>query len=118
MLEDDDIRDMFAGVLGGIYGPAVLRTVVRSGVRDPATGTFPSVPTNTDVRAQRDVCTHKQMAHQGYSDKDVRIMVLQSGILVRPNTDSEITQRGEVFMVMDVDEDPCRVYWDLRARRK
>lgn len=118
MLEEDDIRDMFAGVLGDLYGPAVLRTMTRSNVRDPATGTFPLSATTTNVRAQRDVCTHKQMAHQGYSEKDVRIMVLQSGVSVRPNTDSEITQGGELFMVMDVDEDPCRVYWDLRARRK
>lgn len=118
MLEEDGIRDMFAGVLGDIYGPAVLVTLSRSNVRDPATGTFPVTTTSTNVRAQRDVCTHKQMAHVGYSEKDVRIMVLQSGVSVRPNTDSEITQRGETFLVMDVDEDPFRVYWDLRARRK
>lgn len=118
MLEDDDIQDMFGSVLGDIYGPAVLVTKTRSTTRDPQTGAFLETETSTNVRAQRDVCTAQQMAHPGYSDKDVRIMVLQSGISVRPNTDSEIIQRSERFLVMDVDEDPFRVYWDLRARRK
>lgn len=118
MLEDDSIRDLFGSVLGDIYGPAVMVTKTRSAVRDPETGVFPESVTRTPVRVQRDVCTSRQMAQSGYSDKDVRIMVLQSGVCVRPNTDSEIIYRSESFLVMDVDEDPFRSYWDLRARRK
>lgn len=118
MLEDDDIRDLLGSVLGSIYGPAVLVTKTRGTVRDQDTGGFPENTTRTDVSVQRDVCTTKQMGQAGYSDKDVRMIVLQSGVSVVPNTDSEIEHRGETFLVMDVDEDPFRVYWDLRSRRK
>lgn len=118
MLGGDDIQDMFASVLGGIYEEATLVTMSRGTVRDKETGLFGNTPSRTAVSVQRDVCTTRQMAQQGYSDKDVRIMVLQSGVSVRPNTDSEIEYRTETYLVMDVDEDPFRVYWDLRARKK
>lgn len=118
VLENDDIQGLFGDVLGSIYGPGVLVTRARSSVRNPVTGVFPYTDTSTNVLVQRDRCTSRQMAQVGYSDKDVRIMVLQSGVMVRPDTDSEIVHRGETFLVMDVDEDPFRVYWDLRSRKK
>lgn len=117
MLSSDDVQDLFGDVLGDLYEDAVLVTYTRSATRD-ATGGFPKIPTNTDVKAQRDVCTQRQMSLELYSAKDVRLMVLQSGISVVPNTDSEIEYRSERYTVMDVDQDPFRVYWDLLARKK
>ena len=118
MLEDGRISAMFAGIPQGIYGPGSLVTVVTGTTRDQSTGVFPVAQTTTPVRVQRDVCTQRQMSQAGYSEKDVRLMVLQHGVAVTPNTDSLVVHRGETFAVMDVDEDPCRVYWDLRARRR
>lgn len=115
MLTNGDIRDLFGDVLGGIYTPGTLVTYVRSGTRDQ-NGEFPKTPTSTSVLAQRDRCTQKQMTQAGYSGKDVRLMVLQSGVAVVPDTDSEVLFLSERFAVMDVDQDPCGVYWDLRAR--
>lgn len=115
MLSDGDIRDMFFDILHDIWDDGVLITAARSTTRNQ-NGEFPLTHTSQPVKVQRDSCTQKQISQPGYTTKDVRIMVLQSGVPVAPNTDARVSHRGEIFMVMDIDEDPCCVYWDLRAR--
>ena len=118
MLEDNDVQGLFAGILADVYGPASLTVWSTGTTRDPATGVFQKTSTSHSVRVQRDSCTQRQMAQKGYVDKDVRFLVLQSGVSAVPNTDCTISHRGENFDVMDIDEDPFRVYWDVRARKK
>jgi hypothetical protein len=115
MLSDGNIREIFFDMLCGIWDDGILATAAMSVTRDQ-NGEFPLSYTSQSVKVQRDACTQKQISQPGYTTKDVRIMVLQSGVAVPPNTDSRISHRDEMFVVMDIDEDPCAVYWDLRAR--
>lgn len=117
MLVSDRIQALFGAALHGIYEPAVLETWALSGTRDPATGTFSQTKSGEhDVRAQRDVCTEAQRGQDGYSAEDVRFLILQSGVSAQPNSDSRIIYRGGPYLVMSVDQDPARSYWDCRAR--
>lgn len=117
MLSSDDVQDMFSSVLDGMYENGEMSVVSVSPSRDPETGEFPRTEVWHPVKMQRDVCTQNQRVQPGYSPKDVRLIVLQSRQTASPNTDSSLRYRGETFVVMDVDSDPFRVYWDLRARR-
>lgn len=116
MMSLDDVQRLFGTVLGTIYMDASLVVFSRSGVRDPVSGEFPKQPVPNDVKVQKDECTNRQMSEAGYSAKDVRFMVLQSGVGVVPDTDAELHVKGTRYMVMSVSEDPYRVYWDLRCR--
>lgn len=117
MMSSDDVQDMFASVLDGMYENGKMSIISVSSVRDPETGEFPRSEVWHPVKMQRDVCTQNQRVQPGYSPKDVRMIVLQSRQIAEPNTDSNLSYRGETFSVMDVNSDPFRVYWDLRARR-
>ena len=117
MLSTDRIQSIFGSVLLNIYEDGTLQSVTQNPVRDPNTGTFPSVlGTPEACKLQRDKCTNRQREEVGYSSEDVRFLILQSGLVVTPNTDSRVSYRGFNYRVMSVDQDPARAYWDIRAR--
>lgn len=111
------IQRMAGSVLSTLYEDAVLEIWEMGTERDPATGTFPVIKKSEHrVKVQRDECTEAQRADPGYVAQDVRFLVLQHCLCARPDTDSRIRYRGATYRVMDVAEDPARVYFDARAR--
>ena len=147
MLSSDDIQEMFGDVLGDIYMDASLVVVTTGTVRNPSTGVLERTTETVPVKVQKESCSSKHMVQPGYTPSDVRFLVLQSGARVsasllqeiedsvtqedgvylvmtesgvpaRLDTDAVLVFGSSQYMVMDVDEDPFRVYWDIRARRK
>lgn len=117
MLGTDYLQNLFGSVLSTIYEDASLETWAKSSTRVPVKGTFPYARTAQEsCKVQRDACTEAQRGQDGYAAGDVRFMVLQSGVGMQLNTDSRIVYRGQTYLVMAVDQDPARVYWDCRAR--
>lgn len=118
LLAGDAIQSLFGSVLGSVlYENARLESWAKSSVRDPATGTFPyALSAQADCKVQMDACTEAQRGQDGYAVGDVRFMVLQSDLPTQVNTDSRIAYRGQTYLVMSVEQDPARVYWDCRAR--
>lgn len=119
MLSTNRIQSMFGRILAKIYEPAQLETWARSNVRDAQTGEFPyTMQSSAPVRVQKDACTEQQRAAEGYTTKDVRFLVLQSGMSAVLDSDSRIVYRGVTYRVFTpIDEDPARVYWDARCRK-
>ena len=74
-----------------------------------------------ECQAQVDSATQAMRAADGYTEGDMRILVLASGLAGAVTTDSriEITSGPHVggWLVASVARDPIGVYWELRGRR-
>lgn len=71
--------------------------------------------------AQVDAATQAMRAADGYTEADMRVMVLSDGFAGGITTDSrvEITAGPHVgnWLVASVARDPLGIYWELRGRR-
>lgn len=74
-----------------------------------------------ECQVQVDSATQAMRAADGYTEGDMRILVLASGLSGAITTDSrvEITAGPNVgsCLVASVARDPLGVYWELRGRR-
>lgn len=114
-LLDGDIQSLFGGVFsqlyldGAIYAPMTYTD-------DGQGGLTASEPTATPCKLQIDACTERQKLEQGYSARDVRILVLQSGLGARPSPGSRIAAKGVLYTIGPVvTEDPASSYFEIRG---
>lgn len=85
MLVGDFVKNLFGAAFSGMYELATLRVYAMSEDRNPETGTFPmSLLSTESVRVQHDACTEDQKAQDGYSAKDIRLIMLQQGVRTPP----------------------------------
>ena len=116
-LLDGGMAAIFGAAFGGVYLPATLHRK-QDAVRD-AGGSITSGGGTTDVacRAQRDAVTERMRLADGYTDRDVRILVLAASFSGTITTDDEITVAGVRYAIGSVDMDPAGVAYDLRGQR-
>lgn len=83
----------------------------------PNTGT----PVERPCKVQFDACTEAMRAADGYTAKDVRILILVGTIEGDIRTDEHIAVAAGVHLgrwsIESVDLDPARLGWDVRGRR-
>lgn len=112
-LLDGGAAAAFAGIFSGIYLDGTLH---RATTIDDGEGGGSTTYADEAVKAQLEACTEAMRQADGYTDLDVRILVLASGV-ARPDTDTQITVDGTRYAVQPpVYRDPCGSYWDCRAR--
>jgi hypothetical protein len=106
---------LFRSVLGGVYLNATLHrpTTTPDGAGG---GTTTPDATGEAVKIQFEAVTEAMRQAQGYTDLDVRILMLASGV-ERPTTDHEIVHDGTRYAIVGpVGRDPAGAYWDIHAR--
>jgi len=114
-LLEDAIAATFAGAFAGIFLDATLHrpTITED---DEGGGTSDPDDDGEPVKAQLEAATEAMRAAEGYTEKDVRILVLAHGV-DEPDSDCEITVRGVRYLIANVGRDPAGAYWDLHGRR-
>lgn len=115
-LLDGGLQAVFGAAFGGLYLDATLH---RQGLTFASDGdvTEPG-DTNEPVKAHFDRVTEAMRQAEGYSEKDVAILILQDGVSAAPTTDDELTLGGQRWKIVGLpDEDPARTYWLVRGRR-
>lgn len=119
MLAGDRLRNLLSRGIMSLYEPATMQVRTRSTTRDSSTGEFPyTLGSAINIRVQRDICTHRQTQAEGYVAGDVRFMIAQASSSTKPSLDGIITYRNEKYELFPpLDEDPARVYWEVRGRR-
>ena len=78
-----------------------------------------SEPELIDCRVQVDACTEAMRAAEGYTEKDVRLIVLREGVGPLTTDDRVEVLSGPcagVYMVQSVGLDPAGAAFDCRAR--
>lgn len=117
LLDSDDIQQLFGDVFSDIYGDGELIRVDM--VRGPGGVMTPTEQPPVPVKVQTDRCDHAMRDAPGYSDTDVKLLILQSGVSGRkPNTDDIVVARGQRWKISGVTEDPARSYWSMRGIRQ
>lgn len=116
---------MIAGVLSGVgaafldrhlramYLDGVLHRSVRSEALD---GTVTETFTQMAVKVQTDIADETMRQAAGYTDTDMRVLVLAADVDA-VNTDDQITDgRGVRWMIARASLDPCGAYWDCHGQ--
>lgn len=123
LLDGNFIQDLFGSVFGDIYGDGELIRV--SMVRQPNGSVVPTKGDPISIKVQVDACTETMRQQAGYSDTDVRLIVLQSGITGGDiNTDDVIRAKDRNGVLRNwkvaagVGQDPARAYWEIRGIRQ
>lgn len=110
---DGAIQAIFGAAFSGLY---LDGTIIAVTITDDGAGGGSSSPTSEPCKLQVDACTHRQKLEVGYTARDVRIIVLQSGVTRKPRPGNRITAKGVTYTIgPTVTEDPAASYWELRC---
>lgn len=114
ILDDGSLAAEFYDVLAPLYADATLRRVTLT---DDGSGSY--TPSNDDmaVKAQRDDMNEAMRAAAGYTDRDVRFLVLAQGLAEPIDSDCRLIYGGETYLVSSARTDPAGAYWECRCRR-
>lgn len=113
-LLNGDIRSLFGSVFGGIYDDGTLTRVSQTS--DGVGGLTPSTATPVAVKVQVDACTEVQKLEDGWSQKDVRLLVLQDGVSPKPKNGDRIVAKSITYTLGPiVTEDPASSYAECRG---
>jgi hypothetical protein len=109
------IAAIFGSVLSGLYLPATLH-VPGEYATDLEGNVLPSTGTDIACRAQVDAATYAMRQSEGYSEGDVRIIVLVAGLGAEITTDCQISVSGKRWTVGSAELDAADSHWVLRGR--
>lgn len=116
LLDTDAIQKIFGSALAGIYGDGELITVTM--VRGPG-GVQTPQETSVPCKVQVDNCDEAMRSAEGYSDTDVKLIILQDGMTgSEPDGDSIVIAQGKRWKVSGVRSDPARAAWVMRGIRQ
>jgi hypothetical protein len=113
LLDTNAIQSLFGSVLSSIYGDGTLIRVVL--VSD-GQGGWTESPTEQPIKVQVDACTEAMRQQAGYTDNDVRLLILQFGVTGGDITsDDVVVARGKRWRCYGITQDPAASYWEARA---
>lgn len=113
-LLDGDIADLFGTAFGSFYLAGTISTVTYT---DDGSGSLTRVTASAVAcKVQRDACTERQKLEDGYTAKDVRLIVLQSGAGATPQPGDRLTVAGTTYTLgPTITQDPAASYWECRG---
>ncbi|ELT46836.1 hypothetical protein [Brucella intermedia] len=116
LLDTDDIQQLFGDIFSDIYGDGQLITVTM--VRGPGGVQIPQ-ESSVPCKVQVDRADESMRQSAGYTDTDVKLIILQSGLSDKePDSDSIVVAQGRRWKVSGVRSDPARAAWIMRGIRQ
>lgn len=113
----DGAQAVFGSVMSTYFHAGQLHRATRTEAKD---GDVTTTYADEDVKAQQEACTEAMRKAEGFTDKSVRLLVLQrapaGGLVPEPSADDEVTLLGQRWAVDMIDTDPARSYWEMRGR--
>lgn len=106
---------------GGPYYDAVIQSPGDAVYDDGGSIIVPGDPTIRACQAQVDVATQDMRREEGFTDGDVRIIILSDTLAGEIGLDDSIKilggpHKGE-WQIETISRDPFGIYWELRGRR-
>ena len=116
-LLDGGIEAIFGAALGGLYLPGTLHRDGTEPIYDDE-GAITGYGGGDDVpcRCQVDGATHAMRQSEGYSEGDVRIIILSAGLGGEVTTDLQISAKGKRWMIASAERDAASSHWICRGR--
>jgi hypothetical protein len=112
---DGAIRARFGQVFGSLYLDGTLTKNARV---EATNGDITQTPTDYPIKCHAPKLSETYRAQNGYSDKELDIIVLQADVPVVPNTDDEVVYMGVRYTVAsEAKTDGANSHWRMKCRR-
>lgn len=108
-----------ASILNGVFASIYLDgELIRRTITEDAGGSQTVTDTRQDIKVQTDGVTEAMRVADGYTDDDVRLIVLTGGLNGPITTDDKIIDgRGDTWSVSMPSLDACGSHWEIRGQR-
>lgn len=108
-----------ASILNGVFGSIYpAGSLVRILITEDAGGSQTESSVTIPIKVQTDGVTEAMRTASGYTDTDVRLIVLTAGLNGAITTDDEIIDgRGERWKVTLPSLDTCGSHYEIRGQR-
>lgn len=117
LLDSNALQDLFGTVFSDLYGSGRLIRVTK--VRGTGGVLRNQYQQPVPIKVQIDRCDEAMRRQSGFTDQDVKLLVLQAGVGGEaPTTDDVIEAGGRRWSMFAVGEDPARSYWRGRGVRQ
>lgn len=111
-LLDGYIRNVFGQVFSGIY---LSGTLFRASYDYDSGGSIDETLASHSIKGQLDRADESMRGAAGYTDTDMKIIILQAGVSVYPNTQDKIELGGRTWGILSVRQDPGASHWVLHG---
>lgn len=107
------LQAVFGAAFGAVYLPGYL---LRTTLTDDGEGGYSTSHAVHAIKGQVDQASERMRRADGYTDGDMRVIVLQSGVTVEPNTDDLTVLGGKVWVLSGIQADPAITHWEMTGR--
>lgn len=116
----------FSAAMGGPYHPGTVHWSGEPEYDDGGSIISPGIPVERPCSVQIDAVTDAMRGQDGYTDKDVRLIILAPTLDGPLNTDARVEVQAGIdvpadwvgfWSVESVDRDPLGIGWSCRGRR-
>lgn len=112
-LLDGGMQGIFGAAFGAVYPSGYL---LRTTLTDDGEGGYTTSHAVHAIKGQVDQASERMRRAEGYTDGDMRVIVLQSGVAVEPNTDDLAILGGKVWALSGIQADPAVTHWEMTGR--
>ena len=116
-----DIALGISAAVGGGFHDAVAKWPGEPTMDNGGSIAAPGEPVEKPCSVQVDSVTEAMRQADGFTDKDMRLLVLAATLDGDLDTSAQIEvlagPHAGTWMVASCDRDPCGVYWECRGRR-
>lgn len=115
------VAQSVSAMFGGPYYDAIIRRQGDAVYDDGGSIVTPGTPISRICQAQVDVATQDMRNEVGFTDGDVRILVLANTLDGAVTLDDSIELLGGahigLWQIQSISVDPFNIYYELRGRR-
>jgi hypothetical protein len=115
------VAQSVSAMFGGPYYDAIIRSKGQPVYDDGGSIITPGTPISRVCQAQVDVATQDMRNEVGFTDGDVRILVLADTLDGGVSLDDDIELLGGAhigtWQIQSISVDPFGIYYELRGRR-
>ena len=115
------VAQSVSAMFGGPYYDAIIRRQGNAVYDDGGSIVTPGTPISRICQAQVDVATQDMRNEVGFTDGDVRILVLANTLAGAVTLDDSIELLGGahigLWQIQSISVDPFNIYYELRGRR-
>lgn len=119
-LLDGGLAGVFAAAFSPLYLPGYVHRFDAPQLDDGGSIIASEEPDLIDCRVQVDRCTEAMRQADGYTDADVRLLIIRQGVGTLTTEDRVEVLSGPctgVYLVSSVELDPAGAAFDCRGRR-
>ena len=113
-LLDGQGSSILNSVFSAIYPTGSL---VRRTITEDDGGSQTVATTTQTIKVQTDRVTEVMRQADGYTDTDVRVIILSAGVDAVTSDDWVIDSRGDTWALIDPALDACGSHWEARGQR-